>query len=292
MFFRQLGKTGRSVKFALATFEVSGDVPTAPVLADSGARVRREMAAAAAGGARLAVFPEGTLAYPHKRRISSCAPELGEADWTQVDWPALRTELELVASTAAELELWTVVGAPHFLRDGLRPHNSLFVFSDRGELVTRYDKRRLSTTEVTYLYTPGADAVTFEVDGVRIGMVLCLETLFPDLFEAYADDGADLVLVPSAGGGIFGHLIEGYAAIHGLSIALAIPPAPDDPSRSGLCGPFGWTARAEDGAVGGITFADVAPRDPTPRYHYLARHGLYDERLAPDEPRSIDRTSL
>jgi predicted amidohydrolase len=281
------------VRIAVAQFEVNGDVPTADVLAASGARVRRVMAEAAAAAARLVVFPEGTVSFPHKRRISSCAPDLGEADWTKVDWPALRDELGRVGQAAGELGVWTVVGAPHPLRAGLRPHNSLFVFSDAGELVTRYDKRRLSTTEVSYLYTPGTEAVTFEVDGLRIGMVLCLETLFGDLFVDYADAGADVVLIPSAGGGIFGQLALAHAAVNGMSIALAIPPVEDaaDPSRSGVCGPQGWLAEAADGREG-VVFADVSRRDGRPTYHYLARHGLYDERLAPGEPRTLDRRSL
>ena len=137
-----------SLRVAAVQCDVSGEVPTAGVLVDAGERVRAAMAAAAAGGARLVVFPEGTLTYPHKRRISRTAPELGEADWTLVDWAELRRQLSLTAAAAAELGVWTVVGAPHWLRDGLRPHNSLYVLSDGGDLVTRYDKRRVSTTEI------------------------------------------------------------------------------------------------------------------------------------------------
>lgn len=288
-----VGVSAAPLRVAVAQFEVDGDVPTAEVLAASGARVRAAMAEGAGAGARLVVFPEGTVTFPHKRRISSLAPELGEADWSKVDWPALRTELDRIRAAAADLGVWTVVGAPHWLRDGLRPHNSLYVFSDQGRVVTRYDKRRLSTTEVTYLYTPGTDAVTFEVDGFRIGMVLCLETLFGDLFVEYADAGSDLVLIPSAGGGIFGHLALAHAAVNGVCIALALPPPPDpdDRSRSGVCGPFGWLAEAAHGEAA-IVVADVPRRDRRPSYHYLARHGLYDERLAPHEPRSRDRTVL
>jgi predicted amidohydrolase len=56
-----------------------------------------------------------------------------------------------------------------------RPHNSLYVVSDQGAVVERYDKRFLSHTEVRFLYTPGTRPVVFEVDGFRFGTVLCIE---------------------------------------------------------------------------------------------------------------------
>ncbi|MDQ0910064.1 putative amidohydrolase [Streptomyces canus] len=54
-------------------------------------------------------------------------------------------------------------GAPHPLTRPHRPHNSLYVVSDTGKLVGRYDKRYLSHTEVSYLYTPGTAPLVFEV---------------------------------------------------------------------------------------------------------------------------------
>lgn len=280
-----------TLRLALSQFPACNEIPTAEVLAMCGARIREDMRTAAAAGARLVQFPEGTLTYPHKRVISSRSPELAEADWTKVDWPALRAELEAIAATARDLGIWTVVGAPHRLARDARPHNSLYVFSDRGELVTRYDKRRLSTTEITYLYAPGTEGITFEVDGFRIGLVLCLETLFPDLFVDYADAGADLVLISSAGGGIFGQLAQAYAAITQTSIALAIPPAADDASRTGVCGPFGWLGQCTDGNHAVMT-VEVPHRQEAPTFHYLARHGLYDGRHPHDDPRSLDRSRL
>jgi predicted amidohydrolase len=39
-----------------------------------------------------------------------------------------------------------------------RPHLSLYVISDQGAVVTRYDERMLSNTKVSHMYTPGSAA--------------------------------------------------------------------------------------------------------------------------------------
>jgi predicted amidohydrolase len=115
------------------------------------------MAEAAGAGARLVQFPEGAITYPSKQ-VMAAGPdgELALADWSRAAWDVLREEAESTAALAGELRLWTAFGSIHPLTPPNRPHNSLFVVSDRGELVARYDKRFLSHTEVSYLYTPGA----------------------------------------------------------------------------------------------------------------------------------------
>jgi predicted amidohydrolase len=279
-----------TLRLATAQLPIVGDIPTADVLAAAGDRIHVAMAEAAQAGARLLHLPEGSLSYPHKRLMSRSAPEVDEADWTKADWSALRSELEAIATRARELGIWVVVSAPHRRGADRRPHTSLYVFSDTGALVTRYDKQRLSMTEITHMYAPGIAPVTFTVDGLKVGMVLCLETLFPDLFVAYADEDVDLVLISSSGAGVFGQLAAAYSAITWMSISLSIPPEEQGQCTAGVCGPFGWIASADDG-VPGLVVADVPRRSALP-FHHDARHGLYDTRLDPTDPRTLDRTSL
>jgi predicted amidohydrolase len=279
-----------TLRLATAQLAITGEVPTADVLATAGQRIRDVMADAAQQGARLVHLPEGSLSYPHKRLMSRSAPDVDESDWTRADWAALRSELAAIGDAARDLGIWVVVSAPHWIADGRRPHTSLYVFSDDGRLVTRYDKQRLSMTEITHMYAPGIEPVTFTVDGIKVGMVLCLEALFPDLFIAYADDGVDLVLVSSSGAGVFGQLALAYSAITWMSISLSIPPEDDGRFTAGVCGPFGWVASAPDGGPA-LVLSDIPPRQAIP-FHFEARHGLYDGRLDPNEPRTLDRTSL
>ena len=223
--------------------------------------------------------------------MSRHCPQIEEADWGKVDWDALRGELDTIAATARALGVWTVVGGPHLLSYGRRPHKSLYVFSDGGRLVNRYDKRRLSVTEVTYMYTPGTEAVTFDVDGFRFGTVLCLEVLFPELFAEYAAMDVDAVLVCSAPSPTFGLLARSHAIMNALTIGLAVGVSQDgEVARSGICTPGGWISRCADGGPG-VAIADIARHSET-TFQRQARTGLYDEHVAPNDPRSLNRQIL
>ena len=168
--------------FTLATCQ-SLITPDARV---NGAHLRDLMRRAHAAGARLAHFPEGALTGYAKHQIQ---------DWSAVDWDAVREEFEAVAALAGALGLWTVVGGAHPLTPPHWPHNSLYVISDAGQLVGRYDKRRLSQTEVSRFYTPGFEPLVFEVDGWHFGCAICVEVVFPDVFAEYERLGVDALLL-------------------------------------------------------------------------------------------------
>ena len=286
-----------SLRLAVAQTVVVPDVPTAAVVAAARDRVLEQQAEAAALGAHLVCFPEGTLTYPGKRHLSRIAPELGEADWTRVDWPAISHALEAIAERSAALGIWTVVGAPHRLTAPTsRPHNSLYVFDDRGALVTRYDKRYLSTNEAAYLYTPGEEDVIVDVDGVRIGFLVCLEALFPERFAAYADAGSDVVLLSSAPDPNFAMLAHSAALVTGLHVGVAFGAGDgrdDSGGRSGICSMFGWSAQAGTTAPT-VVVADVVPHRGLHDFQRRARSGeLYEGLAAPaHDPRSRSRTTL
>ncbi|WP_345031836.1 hypothetical protein [Kutzneria kofuensis] len=73
-----------------------------------------------------------------------------------------------------------------------RPHNSLYVLSDRGEVVTRYDERLPVEHEVSYMYSPGLAPVTFDLQGMRFGCLLGIEIHYPELFRRVRDAGRRL----------------------------------------------------------------------------------------------------
>ncbi|WP_250305338.1 carbon-nitrogen hydrolase family protein, partial [Streptomyces sp. A 4/2] len=146
----------RTLRLAVAQSTVPEDPTDRGALREAGKEIRALMAEAAGAGARLVQFPEGAITYPSKH-VMATGPdgELVPADWSRAAWDVMREEAESIATLAGELRMWTVFGSLHPLTPPNRPHNSLFVISDRGELVARYDKRFLSHTEVSYLYTPG-----------------------------------------------------------------------------------------------------------------------------------------
>jgi predicted amidohydrolase len=210
---------------AIAQSHVSADVRA------NGQEIRSLMRQARSGGASLAHFPEGALSGYTKSQIK---------DWGDVDWDALRDEIRQTAALAGELGLSVVFGCNHRLTPPHRPHNSLYVVSDRGELVTRYDKRFLSHTEVTRFYTPGREAIVFEVGGWRFGCALCIEIQFAEVFRDYADRGVDCILFSSySEDAMFGVQAQGYAASHGLWVSVAVPAQCSHALGSRLIGPNG-----------------------------------------------------
>jgi len=137
----------RPMRLAVAQVTVHPDPRDAAALRDSGRQIRGLMREAHQAGARLVHFPEGATTCPDKKIMSVRGPEeVGPADWQRVDWPVLREELAATVALAGELRLWTVLGSLHRLTGSHRPHNSLYVISDRGEIATRYDERMLSNT--------------------------------------------------------------------------------------------------------------------------------------------------
>jgi predicted amidohydrolase len=263
-----------------------------PIAADvraNGREIRRLMRQARSGGASLAHFPEGALSGYTKSQIK---------DWGQDDWGALGDELRQTAALARDLGLWGVFACAHRLTPPHLPHNSLYVVSDRGELVTRYDKRFLSHTEATRFYTPGKDACVFEVGGWRFGCALCIEIQFDEVFRDYADRGVDCVLFSSySEDPMFGVQAQGYAASHGLWVSVSVPAQCSHALESRLIAPNG-EVQGTVPLTSGVLIETLDPGDPrwevalnrAKPWRSLAREGgIYRERYA-DDPRSTDRT--
>ena len=84
--------------------------------------------------------------------------------------------------------------------------NTTVVFDPQGAEVARYRKMHLfdiTTPDGTgyresKTYGSGADVVTFDAGGVRVGLAICYDLRFPELFLALRRAGAELILLPSA----------------------------------------------------------------------------------------------
>jgi predicted amidohydrolase len=271
------------IRIATAQGWISADVRA------NGQEIRSLMRQARSGGASLAHFPEGAMSGYTKSQIN---------DWGQVDWGTVDDEIRQTAALAGELGLWVVFGCSHRLTPPHRPHNSLYVISDRGELVTRYDKRFLSHTEVTRFYTPGQDACVFEVGGWRFGCALCIEVQFDEVFRDYAGRGVDCILFSSySEEPMFGVQAQGYAAAHSLWVSMSVPAQCSHALASRLIAPNG-EVQGTVSVTSGVLVETLDTDDP--RWHValnrakpwraLAREGgIYRERYA-DDPRSTDRS--
>jgi predicted amidohydrolase len=284
------------LRVAVAGTVLRGDPADVAGLRESGRTVRRLMGEARAAGARLVLFPEGALCSPLKRVVSVDRPEVGPADWDLAAWGVLRAELEATARLARRLRLWTALGSLHPLTPPHRPHNSLYVLSDRGTVATRYDERMLSATKLRFLYTPGSAPVTFAVDGWRFGCALGMDVHFPELFADYERRDVHGVLFGTHGPGspddpVMAVEAAGAAALNSFWVGYAGPAGTVAPS--GLVSPDGrWAARCPADAES-VVLADLDPAIAAGRpWRRTARGGLYAPHLVTDDPRSADRRVL
>jgi hypothetical protein len=162
------------------------------VSADIGAnlrQVKRQLGVAAGRGARAVHFPEGALSGYAGMDFSSFAG---------FDWGQLREATAEVARCARRLGLWVVLGSAHRLSGAHKPHNSVYVISDAGLFVERYDKRFCSggadgrTGDLAH-YSPGQHFSVWDIDGIRCGALICADYRYPELYREYGQRGVQLM---------------------------------------------------------------------------------------------------
>ena len=225
------------VTVATCQFPVSADV-------DANRRhVTRQLHLAARRGARVAHFPEGAL---------SGYAGVDHGGFTGFDWERLRAATREIASHCARLRTWAVLGSAHELSDGRKPHNCLYVISDRGEIVERYDKRFCSgdpderTGDLAH-YSPGDHPSTWDIDGIRCGALICYDYRFPELYREYARLGAQLIFHSFHAGG------SPVARVAAIGEAIGRDLAPVNPAATftypGITMPAAMTAAAASNFV-------------------------------------------
>ena len=109
---------------------------------------------------------------------------------------------EIAAATADLKGLALVVGHPDAIpgEHGHRCHNAASVIRD-GRIEQTYFKQRLPNYEVfdeQRYFVAGSGNCVFEVDGVRIGLLICEDAWFPEPARAAAEAGAQMLAVINA----------------------------------------------------------------------------------------------
>jgi deaminated glutathione amidase len=99
-------------------------------------------------------------------------------------------------------------GFPERASDPSRPYNTCAVFAQDGTIAARYRKIHLFDVDLadstsyreSASTTPGDAhaAVVTEVDGVQLGLSICYDVRFPELYRALSTSGAEAVVVPAA----------------------------------------------------------------------------------------------
>jgi len=155
---------------------------------------RQLLESAAAQGAQLASLPEYfCLMGQQDSDKLAIAEDLGHGP--------MQTMLSLAAR---ELGLWIIGGTlPIKAEQPERVRNTTLVFSPTGEVVARYDKIHLfaydngrESYDEARVLEPGSTPTAFNADDVRVGLSVCYDLRFPELFRSY--NPCDLIAVPAA----------------------------------------------------------------------------------------------
>ncbi|MBE0437984.1 MAG: carbon-nitrogen hydrolase family protein [Methylomicrobium sp.] len=115
---------------------------------------------------------------------------------------------DFLASTAIKYKVWVVGGTIPLAGDNdNKVRAACLVYNDRGERVARYDKIHLfdvsvPDTEEEYRESnsiePGHDPVVVDTPFGKLGLSVCYDLRFPELYRNLVAKGAEILLVPSA----------------------------------------------------------------------------------------------
>jgi deaminated glutathione amidase len=145
----------------------------------------------------------------------ACLPEnfsfigLNDSDKLQVaEADGAGPAQDFLSKTARELKLWILGGSTPLKGDsGRRVANTSLLYDDAGKRVARYDKIHLFDVTVPgrnerYLeskhVTPGESVVVADTPVGRLGMSVCYDMRFPELYRALVSRGAEWLAMPAA----------------------------------------------------------------------------------------------
>jgi predicted amidohydrolase len=152
---------------------------------------------AAAGSARMLFTPEmsGMLDRDRERALSKARVEAEDG------------VLAAVREAAAKNGIWVHLGSLALRGLGDKLVNRGFVIDDQGDIRARYDKIHLFDVDLptgeswreSAMYEGGKSAVIVPDTPVgKLGLTICYDLRFPELFQRLSEAGADVIAVPAA----------------------------------------------------------------------------------------------
>lgn len=153
---------------------------------------------AAKQGAKLVVLPENFAIMGLKETDKVAVREQDGRGAIQ----------DFLAQTAQRLKIWLVGGTvPLAAEDPGKVRAACLVYDDKGRRVARYDKIHLFDVQVVGSDERYTESETIESGGElkvidtpfgRLGLAICYDLRFPELFRAMLDQGLEMIAVPSA----------------------------------------------------------------------------------------------
>jgi len=189
-----VGDASGSRRLTVAAVQLSSQAEVAGNLAV----VERVTRDAVARGARVVVLPENFAFMGDEAVRATHAEALGDA--------AAPIQSAL-ARLAREHRVHLVAGGmPERSSDARRPFNTALCYGPNGELVASYRKIHLFDVELadgtsyreSLGNTAGDSPVVLDAAGFRLGLSICYDLRFPELYRELTQKGAEVLLVPAA----------------------------------------------------------------------------------------------
>lgn len=139
----------------------------------------------ASEGARLLVLPELFLTGYN---IGDAIAHLAE--------PLSGQSIQTIAQIAQTYRISLIVGLPE--REGDRCYNAAVWVDAKGQVIGSYRKTHLFGDIERRLFTPGDRWLIHTLDDLTIGILICFDVEFPEAARALAQQGVDLIVVPTA----------------------------------------------------------------------------------------------
>ncbi len=196
------------------------------------------------------------------------------------------TTLSAVREVAASASIALVVG--YISTDGAAIRNTITCWSANGDVLSSYHKTHLfGETDRSRFEAGQSRSDIVEIAGVRIAMGICFDIEFPELARAYADDGAQLIVVPTASMAPYDsiplRLVPTRAEENGLFVAYANYSGRESEFEytglSCVCGPDGHdlarAARDPELVVARLDLCAMKSVRGTINYLQERRNGVY-----------------
>jgi deaminated glutathione amidase len=250
--------SGRSFRAALVQLCSGRDVDRN--VADATVLIRQ----AAAGGAHYVQTPEVTtlMELESAKLFAAVEPEEGNR------------ALQRFRDLAAELKIWLHIGSMAVKVTPDKIANRAYVLSPDGSIAATYDKIHMFDVDLpggesyreSKNYRPGDRAVVAALPWGGLGLAICYDLRFPQLFRALAKSGASFLSVPAAFTKVTGeahwHTLLRARAIESQCFVFAAAQGGrhehgrDTYGHSLIISPWGQIL-AEAGVQPGVIFADI-----------------------------------
>jgi predicted amidohydrolase len=171
---------GSKLKVATCQFPVSGDVHK------NASFIKDFIKQAALQQADIVHFSEACL---------TGYPPIDIPSFDNYDWNALSKETTEIMALAKQYHIWVVLGSAHYIDVNVMPTNCLYIISNNGEIVDRYDKSMLTVGGKSddSFYSPGNHITTIKINGFECGFLICYDSCFPEMYNILRHKGVQIV---------------------------------------------------------------------------------------------------